>query len=84
MNFFPVWFLVQSRQTESDAYEHTMQIAQVGSIKRFNFDGTINHGVYKPILIIPNFPIQYLIFHPVVALMLHRKLQKYMVYRYVG
>ena len=39
MNFFPVWFLVQSRQTdrqtdrqtESDAYEPTVQIAQVGS-----------------------------------------------------
>ncbi len=37
MNYFPVWFLVKSRQTdrqtESDAYEPTVRVAQVGSKK---------------------------------------------------
>ncbi len=33
MNYFLVWIFVKSRQTESDAFEPTMQTAQVGSKK---------------------------------------------------
>ncbi len=35
MNYYPVWILVKcqtDRETESDAYEPTVQNAQVGSI----------------------------------------------------